>query len=124
MLTATNVADTTMLAALVDELPAVRMASGRRRRRPRRLHADKGYDARGNRRVVRRRGIVPRIARRAVDFSERLGRHRWKAERTIAWLLGCRRLRVRYERSDARFYAFVLLACSLLSFHVLQQPPE
>ncbi len=47
----------------------------------------------------------------------------WKAERTIAWLFGCRRLRLRYERSDARFYAFVLLACSLLSFHVLQQPP-
>jgi hypothetical protein len=30
---------------------------------------------------------------------------------------------MRYERSDARFYAFGLLACSLLSFHALQQPP-
>jgi transposase len=48
---------------------------------------------------------------------------RWKAERTIAWLFGYRRLRLRYERSDARFYVFVLLACSLLSFQVLWQPP-
>jgi transposase len=50
---------------------------------------------------------------------DRLG----EAERTIAWLFGCRRLRMRYERSDARFYTFVLLACSLLSFQVLRQPP-
>jgi len=26
-------------------------------------------------------------------------------ERTVAWLLGCRRLRVRYDRSGERFYA-------------------
>ena len=122
-MTAANVADTTMLEALVDDLPAIRMPSGRRRRRPGKLHGDKGYDAGGNRRLLRRRGITPRIARRGIESSERLGRYRWKAERTIAWLLGCRRLRVRYERSDARYYTFVLLACSLLSYHVLQQPP-
>jgi Transposase DDE domain len=101
----------------------IRMPSGRRRRRPGKLHGDKAYDSRGNRRLLRDRGIVARIARRGVESSQRLGRVRWKAERTIAWLFGCRRLRMRYERSDARFYAFVLLACSLLSFHVLQQPP-
>lgn len=33
-------------------------------------------------------------------------------QRTIAWLLDCRRLPVRYDRTDARFYPFVLLACS------------
>lgn len=27
-----------------------------------------------------------RIARREVDSSERLGRHRWVIERTLAWL--------------------------------------
>jgi transposase len=84
---------------------------------------DKAYDSRGNRRVLRDRGIVGRIARRGVESSQRLGWVRWKAERTIAWLLGCRRLRMRYERSDARFYAFLLLACSLLSFYAHQQPP-
>ncbi|CUU56574.1 hypothetical protein Ga0074812_108102 [Parafrankia irregularis] len=29
-------------------------------------------------------GIVPRIARKGFESSERLGRHRWKVERTMA----------------------------------------
>jgi transposase len=123
LLTAANIPDGVLLEAMVDDLPAIRMPTGRRRRRPGKLHGDKAYDSHANRRVLRDRGIVARIARRGVESSQRLGRVRWKAERTIAWLFGCRRLRMRHERSDARFYAFVLLACSLLSFHVLQQPP-
>jgi hypothetical protein len=40
------------------------------------------------------------------------GRHRAPARPyTIAWLAGCRRLRVRYDRDSERFFAFVLLAC-------------
>jgi hypothetical protein len=33
-----------------------------------------------------------------VEASTRLGRHRWKVERALAWLLANRRLTVRYER--------------------------
>ena len=47
-------------------------------------------------------GIKVRIGRRGVESSTRLGRHRWKAERTIAWLAGCRRLRIRYDRDSER----------------------
>jgi transposase len=47
---------------------------------------------------VRRRGIKSRIARRGIESSERLGRHRWVVERTLAWLDRYRRLAVRYER--------------------------
>jgi len=36
-----------------------------------------------------------------VQSSQRLGRRRWKIERTIAWLLEHRRLQVRYERLAA-----------------------
>jgi hypothetical protein len=39
-----------------------------------------------------------------------------EAERTIAWLMGYRRQRVRYERDDARYYALVLLARPLTPF--------
>jgi hypothetical protein len=39
--------------------------------------------------------ITPRIARRGIDTGERLGRHRWKIERTIVWLTGYRRLTIR-----------------------------
>ena len=38
------------------------------------------------REASRKRGITPRIARRGVDSSEKLGRHRWVVERTLAWL--------------------------------------
>jgi hypothetical protein len=48
--------------------------------------------------ALRQRGIVPRIGRRGLDASERLGRHRWVAERTLAWLNRYWRLKVRYER--------------------------
>lgn len=41
------------------------------------------------------RGLVARIARPGIESGERLGRHRWKIERSIAWLFGYRRLTVR-----------------------------
>ena len=49
------------------------------------------------RRVLRRRGITPRIARPGIDSSQHLGRHRWVVERTFAWLVRYRRLVVDYE---------------------------
>jgi IS5 family transposase len=70
--TAANAGDVTMLEALLDDLPAVRTPSGRRRCRPGRLYADKAYDARHARRYLRRRGITARIARRGVESSQRL----------------------------------------------------
>jgi hypothetical protein len=40
-----------------------------------------------------------------------------------SWLGGWRRLRILYERSCERFYALVLLACAVICFNILQQPP-
>jgi transposase len=56
-------------------------------------------------------------------INRRSGRHRWTIERTGAWLGGRRRLRIRYERDSERFYALVLLACSVICFNALQRPP-
>ncbi|MBA3825916.1 MAG: transposase [Ktedonobacterales bacterium] len=66
-----------------------------------------------------RRGICPRFARRGVESSERLGRHRWVVERTFAWLNRFRRLVVRYERRADLHLAFTLLGCSLICFRFL-----
>ena len=53
--------------------------------------------------LAHRKGITPRIARRGVEPSERLGRHRWVVERTLSWLNRYRRLKVRYDRrADVR----------------------
>jgi transposase len=81
------------------------------------------YDHRRCRAYLRRRGIRPRIARRRIESSTRLGRHRWTIERTGAWLGGFRRLRIRYERDSERFYALAMLACAVICFNALQQPP-
>jgi len=46
------------------------------------------------------------IARRGLESSTRLGHHRWKVERSLAWLLANRRLTVRYERRADILTAF------------------
>jgi IS5 family transposase len=106
-----------MLAAVVDDIPPVRTLSGRWRARPGSLHADKGYDSQVNRAWLRRRGIRPRIARRGVESSARLGRHRWRVERSLSWLSCFRRLQVRWDRDSGRWFAFVLLACAVVCFN-------
>jgi transposase len=119
LVTAANTNDSLVFEALVDDIPPVRTPAGRRPRRPDKCHADKAYDHRRCRDYLTGRGIKVRIARRGVESSTRLGRHRWKAERTIAWLAGCRRLRIRYDRDSERFFAFVMLACDRLSYNRL-----
>jgi transposase len=114
LVTAANTNNAVVLEALVDDIPRVRTPAGGRRSRPDKVHADKAYDHRHCRGYLTRRGIKVRIARRGVESSERLGRHRWKAERTIAWLAGYRRLRIRYDRDSERFVAFAMLACDRL----------
>jgi transposase len=123
VVSAANANDSTLLEAVLEDIPPILMPTRRRRWRPGRVHADKAYDHRRCRRYLRRRGIRPRIARRMVESSSQLGRYRWTIERTGAWLGGWRRLRIRYERSSERFYALVLLACSVICFHTLQRPP-
>jgi hypothetical protein len=76
-----NRPDQELFEAVLDDIPPVATPAGGRRRRPDKCHADKGYDYRHCRRVLRRRGIKVRIARRDIESSERLGRHRWKVER-------------------------------------------
>ena len=73
VVTAANISDVTMLAAVLDDVPAVLTPAGRRRTRPGKLDADKGYDSAGNRAWLRRRGITARIARRGIESSQRLG---------------------------------------------------
>jgi transposase len=117
--TAANLPDAAVFEALLDDIPNVRTPAGGRRCRPDKCHADKAYDNRRCRGHLTRRGIKVRIARRGVESSTHLGRHRWKAERTIAWLAGCRRLRIRYDRDSERFFAFGMLACARLCFNRL-----
>jgi transposase len=119
VVTAANVNDTTVFQAVIEDIPPVRTPAGRRRTRPTKVHADKGYDSRANRTYLRRRGITARIARRQIESSTRLGRHRWKVERSLSWLSCFRRLQVRWDRDAGRWFAFVLAACAVVCFNRL-----
>jgi IS5 family transposase len=109
---AANTNDADALKPLVRAIPAIRSRRGPRRRRPDKLHADKAYDHVELREWVRDRGIAVRIARKAIESSQKLGKHRWVIERSIAWLFGYRRLNIRYERSAHHFCAFLTLAAT------------
>ena len=106
--------DSRLLAPVLDAVQPVRQCRGRPRRRPAKLHADKAYDHAACRRACRDRRIVPRIARRGIDGSERLGRHRWVVERTLAWFARFRRFAVRYERRADICEAFHHLAAAVI----------
>jgi transposase len=119
VVTAATVNDTTMFCEVVGDIPPIRTPSARRRWRPGKVHAEKGYDSAANRAWLRHRGIRARIARRGVDSSARLGRHRWKVERSLSWLSCWRRLQVRWDRDSGRWFAFVLVACAVVCFNRL-----
>ncbi|WP_405785297.1 IS5 family transposase [Streptomyces sp. NBC_01378] len=114
-----NLHDSQALEPLVRGIPPIRSRRGPRRRRPAKLHADKGYDYDHLRRGLRQRGIRHRIARKGISSSQRLGQHRWTIERTMAWLAGCRRLHRRYERKAEHFLAFTSIACTLICYRRL-----
>ena len=76
MHTAANVHDSTVFEELVDSVLPVKGKRGRPRKRPDKLHVDKGYDYPRCRRFLSKRGIKVRIARRGLESSERLGRWR------------------------------------------------
>ncbi|MGY1877424.1 IS5 family transposase [Nocardia gipuzkoensis] len=118
-ISAASTNDAEALRPLVRAIPAVRSRRGPRKRRPEKLHADKAYDHTELRRWVRDRGIVVRIARKGVESSDRLGRHRWVIERTISWLTGYHRLNIRYDRKATHFLGFLTLAAALTGWGYL-----
>ena len=119
-LTGANVHDSMVLEEVVDAVPPIRQSWGPRRRRPGKLHADKAYDHRRCRRALTRRHIQPHIARRGVESSARLGRHRWVVERTLAWFSQFRRLATRYERRADIHLAFTTLASALITWRFVK----
>ena len=124
---AANVHDSKLFEPLLETNPSVRgrrRRPGRPRRRPEKLHADKGYDYPRCRRYLHRRGIKVRIARRGLEAKTHLGRHRWVVERTISWVLRFKRLGIRYDRTAATLLPLLLLAVTLINFRRLRQVEE
>lgn len=116
VISAANRNDHKELDTVIDAVAPVKGPAGRPRRRPHKLHADKGYDYQACRNTIRQRGIIARIARRGIESAKRLGRHRYVIERTLEWLSRFRRIARRYERKAAHYAAFIRLACATICY--------
>jgi IS5 family transposase len=115
-ISAANLNDHLLLEDMVDGLTAVRQPLGRPRKRPGKLHGDKGYDYPECRALLRVRNVIPRIARKGIESSTRLGQHRYVIERCLEWTTRFRRLVRRYESKDSHFLGFLRLACAVICY--------
>jgi transposase len=115
-ISAANVNDHKVLQDMVDGITPVRQPVGRPRKRPAKLHGDKGYDYRSCRQALTRRGIKARIARKGIESSTRLGRYRYVIERCLEWVTRFRRLARRYDRKASHFLGFLRLACAVICY--------
>jgi transposase len=113
-ITGSNVPDVKELLPVVDAIPNVSGKVGHPRKRPDVLYGDRGYDSEPHREELRRRGILPRIARRGTEHGSGMGIYRWVVERTVSWLHSFRKLRLRTDRTAGIHEAFVALASSLI----------
>lgn len=107
-----------ILPATLD-FPVVGGKPGRPLTHPKQLYADAGFDCEATRVLLRWLGIEPHIRRRNSDHGSRLGRVRWVVERTISWIKGLRRMRVRYDRSQASIDAWTSIAAAVVCLHIL-----
>ena len=113
--------DSMLFEEVIDAVPPVAGLRGRPRRRPDKVHADKGYDYAKCRKALSRRGIAVRIARRGIESSERLGRYRWVVERTHAWFAGFGKLRIRFERQLDTHLALLRLAAAVICLRQVER---
>lgn len=118
-LTAANVNEVTQVLPLVDAVPPVRGKVGAPRRRPESLYADRAYASKAKRQELRRRGIRPYIPEQRAPHGSGLGVVRWVVERTIAWLHGFRKLRLRTDWLSEVHEALLTLACAIICFRFL-----
>ncbi|WP_107251353.1 IS5 family transposase [Streptomyces vinaceus] len=125
-----NVNDSTVFDTVMDELRVPRTGSGRPRRRPDAVIADKAYSSRAIRQVLRRRGIRAVIPERADQRANRLRRGKaggrppafdrklYKArnvvERCFGRLKQFRAIATRFDELAAHYRAGVHLAALIL----------
>ena len=109
-----NRRDSKMFERCVDAIPAIGGLPRRARKRPSKLHADKGDDYKRCRAHLRQLVIASRIVRRGIESCERLGKHPWVVERTHSWFTGFGKLRIRFERRLDIHEAFLKLAAAII----------
>jgi len=116
-LSAGQVHESTCFQSLVATFIASR--KNRRRKKPRKLTADKGYSTGSIRDWLKQQRIGPVIPHKdseaarwdpAVKFDERTYRQRAVIEQCVGWLKECRRIGTRFEKLAVHFHGMFQLA--------------
>jgi transposase len=113
-----NVSDQTQLLPVVLDFPNVGGQPGRPKHLPDAVYADRGYDSDDTRALLAWLGIQPKIAKRGTKHGSGLGKVRWVVERTISWIKGLRRMRIRYDRLQVIQEAWNTLAAAVICFQI------
>jgi transposase len=116
-----NRSDHLEIMPAVASFPEVGGRPGRPRTHPDDLYADAGFDSEPARGILRWLGIEPHIRNRGDAHGSHLGRVRWVVERTISWIKGFRRMRVRYDRSKTTIDAWTSISAAAVCLQVLQE---
>lgn len=111
---------TQILPTVILDFPRVGGLPGRPKELPNEVYADRGYDSDDTRALLAWLGVKPVIARRNTEHGSGLGKVRWVVERTISWLKGLRRMRIRYDRLTIIQDAWNTLAAAVICFHIAQ----
>jgi len=114
-----NRSDHCEILPAVVAFPNVAGKPGRPRTHPDHLYADAGFDCETTRTLLRWLGIEPHIRYRNDKHGSHLGRVRWVVERTISWIKGLRRMRVRYDRLGTSIDAWTSIAAAVVCLHIL-----
>jgi transposase len=114
-----NASDHTRIIPAVMDYPKVKGKPGRPEGMPDELYADRGYDSDATRWLLRWLGVEPHIARRKAAHGSGLGEARRVVERTVSWLKGLRRLRIRHDRLAVVQEAWNTLAACVIRFRLL-----
>lgn len=115
-----NVSDHRLLLKTISDFPRIGGKRGRPLEHPQDAYADAGYDSEDARTVLRWLGIEPHIRKKGTEHGSGLGKVRWVVERTISWVKGMRRLRIRYDRKIEMISAWLSIAQAAICFHIWQ----
>ena len=118
-----NVSEYHLALKTVDEI-SVAKRPNHPKKRPERIVADRGYDARWLRKSMWQRRIKPFIPKRRKRGQKEEPKYnnpvkdmyktRWIVERTNAWLQNYRRVAIRWDKLADSYEAFIELACILI----------
>ena len=114
-----NSSDHQEILPTVAAYPSIGGLPGRPRQSPDLLFADAGYDSQATREALSARGIDSAIRHRNRSHGSHLGRYRWPVERTISWIKGLRRMRIRFDRHPTIIDAWEQLALAAICFRIL-----